>query len=396
MADGRRGGRNRYGVVAALAALTLLTAVGCTRSEAATPATAIAAAAKAAPPAPMRSTPMKRISHESPYSAFPFTTRTADGSYLTTYGVLRDHLDPNARFVVRLSKDGVNWSKGVEPAKSIKGDRWGSAGIASETKEQGGRIYSPILHMEFEPGTRTITRMSPYLSTSDDGGRTWTTFRKMPAPVDGLSFPQNAIVLRDGSVLYGMYVKGPQKGSHWRAHYFRSADRGKTWKAVGVVAIPGRDAAEPTFAQMKDGRIVSFLRSDEPGAEPDRIYYTVHGTTWDGKTGWSKPVAAISNASGMPSPVVLDDGYVLVLYRGFSDSPESVRGHPVRAMLLRPDLTTYRTDIRLTDDDTRRFVYGNVVDAGDGYRAVISLERDRGTKADVFSFGIRTRPDRRG
>ena len=85
---------------------------------------------------------------------------------------------------------------------------------------------------------------------------------------------------------------------------------------------------------------------------------------------------------------MLSGGYILVLYRGFTNAPETPRGYPPVAMVVAPNLRASRVDIPLIAGDSRRFLYGNVVPTNRGFRVILSLEQPTGTAADVLSFGL--------
>ena len=118
----------------------------------------------------------------------------------------------------------------------------------------------------------TVGPYLPFLVTSSDGGRTWSEKRSFAGPWPGVSPYGRMIVCKDGTALMSIYqVPSNAVG------ILRSKDNGKTWGDFST--LPGHD--ETQVIELPDGRLVAFTRMD--GATDFGLLLSEsddHGRTW--------------------------------------------------------------------------------------------------------------------
>ena len=235
----------------------------------------------------------------------------------------------------------------------------------------------------------------PFVVTSTDGGKTWSSKRPLTAPWPNASPYGKITVCKDGTALLSIYQM-PSNGTG----VLRSRDNGKTWGDYSPV--PGHD--ETQVLETPDGRLMAFSRMD--GDTKNGLLLSEsddHGRTWvrerklmkaqqwpfdatvlasgrlllsygsrvdhlgagvvlsddGGKTwdvdrrvlvGWN----SLRGDTGYPSTVQLDDGTIVTMYYavGTADSPdtqaivirytEKQLDETVNPVKTSPDVVVYR------------------------------------------------------
>lgn len=320
------------------------------------------------------------------YAAFPVTIALPDGSLLTAYKAGASHWGPTSQLMLRRSPDGVVWDDGAKVPLAA-GYAWAAGGLATETAAQGARLYMAVLRQHYGAGSAfTPDEMRAWLYRSDDTGRTWSQGWQFPTIGTFGFYPSSLAVLADGTIMAAGYT------SDGYARYYTSPDRGQTWVAAGAFKAPeNRTAAEPSLAQVPDGRVVSLVRSDSGASQ--RLYVTTRNA--DGT--WAPLWAATWDGSGYPSTTVVNDQTIVVLYRGWADRTDPTR-LPMRALLLgvTPDgVRSWRGNIDLWPGQQSRFLYGTVVRSATGWRVIAAVEGplgDKGASAQIVSIPVDFRP----
>ena len=139
-----------------------------------------------------------------------------------------------------------------------------------------------------------------YLRRSTNNGETWSEMEQVSEPGWYCNNADRAIRLSTGRVLIPAhgpfaenYIGGkPYQGGKTKLHsfVFYSDDGFKTWKrSANSMTAPGRGCHEPTIAELKDGRLLCFLRNTNK-----EQYRSVSD---DGGETWSMP-----EPSGLASP----------------------------------------------------------------------------------------------
>lgn len=321
------------------------------------------------------------------YAAFPVTVAMPDGTLLCAYKAGASHWGPTSQLMLRRSPDGVVWDDGVKmPLAS--GYAWGVSGLATETSGQGGRLYMSVLRQHYGTASQyTPDESRAWLYRSDDAGTTWSQGWQFPTSPGTYGFyPSSLAVLADGTVMAAGYT------SDGYARYYTSTDRGQTWVAAGAFKAPeNRTAAEPSLAQLPDGRVVSLVRSDAGTSQ--RLYVTTRNA--DGT--WAPLWAATWDGSGSPATTVVNADTIVALYRGWADRTDPTR-LPMRTLLMgvTPDgVRSWRGNGDMWPGQFGRYLYGNLVRSSTGWRVIASVEGplgDKGASAQIVSIPVDFRP----
>ena len=177
-------------------------------------------------------------------------------------------------------------SKAAEPDQAA--NFGGSSGRSSVTAGVDGEGTAYIMWLT---GTANVTPSPPparMISTSTDGGRTWSTSQAMPFSYDNAS-PRMA-VSEDGVIhlVYGRNPR-PELSGYGEIFHQASTDGGKTWsEAVAITDDDPNDLVgqyHPNVSVAPNGRVDAVwwdTRSD-PGIRSNDVYYaysTDNGRTW--------------------------------------------------------------------------------------------------------------------
>ena len=179
-------------------------------------------------------------------------------------------------------------SKAAQPNQAA--NFGGSTGRSSVNVGVDGEGTAYVLWLS---GTSNISPSPPpgrFLSTSTDGGRTWTTIQAMPFGYENPS--ARMAVSRDGviHIVYGRNPR-PELSGYGEIFHQASADAGRSW--TEPVALTDDDPASlvgqyhPNVSVAPNGRVDAVwwdTRSD-PGIRSNDVYYAY--STDDGKT-WSR------------------------------------------------------------------------------------------------------------
>lgn len=204
-----------------------------------------------------------------------------------------------------------SWTKPVQVADGTEG------------QDRDHRTGNPVLH-QVEDGplllfykvvNPDIGRASSWwgmLTTSEDGGRTWSEPRRLGT--SGKLGPDNPnligpvknrpVVLEDGAIL----CASSTEHEGWRLHFERTRDLGRTWEVIGPVPNPtGFSAIQPSVLFHDDGRMQVLCRSREG----------VVTQSWskDGGTTWSQIAPThLPNPNSGTDAITLADGRHLLVY----------------------------------------------------------------------------------
>jgi hypothetical protein len=177
-------------------------------------------------------------------------------------------------------------SKAAQPNQAA--NFGGSGGRASITAGVDGKGKAYIMWLT---GTANVTPSPPsarMLSTTTDGGKTWTTAQAMPFDYDNAS-PRMA-VSEDG-VIHLIYGRNPTPdiSGNGEVYHQASTDGGKTWSEPKKISDePDKDLRGqyfPNISVAPNGRVdaVWWDTRDDPGTRSNDLYYAYsddNGRTW--------------------------------------------------------------------------------------------------------------------
>jgi hypothetical protein len=345
------------------------------------------------------------VSDSIQYEAFPGAVRLPDGTYLLGHSAGDGHVSGTGRAMLRRSADGLVWSKpAVYHGPDPGGYGWSAGGFALDP--DGRRLWmTPGRARATGPGS--ATGYESYLTSSTDGGRTWSQRVRLPEIAAGRTLASCLLVLDDGTLLLSMYTAAV--GQLHASYVLASTDGGASWPAGRRVRIPAprstnnalRHASEPQLAALPDGRIACYIRSDNPP-----YYSYVYGSvSSDGGRTWPQPQVVLAFASGLPALTVFPDplgtgtDVLACLYRGWLDVPPAGTTLPIafppRISLAdaASPLEPYAERVEVTAGDHRRHLYGLLTPASRPDEAIMvwSAEEDEinGQRAAIYAQRLR-------
>ena len=356
---------------------------------------------------------LKILSHETlyrdgEYVAFPNIARLADGTVLCAFRHAKErqqelgrvtHIDPTARDVYILSRDGGNTFDRTlhticddemseqDPCITVLRDgrviatyfRWqlvpAGQGPAVFGEERFARYGRTIFN-----GLYDTCRCGIAYSISDDNGKTWRdkpTISVDGLPVSGGSVRGNLLELPDGGLLmpvYGPMMRGKELS---RSVLLRSDDRGESFYYYSCIAFDEacqKNYFEPNLFYTAGGKIVALLRTETdvhaPDAKTKDTYLNLHiAVSEDGGKTFG-PVREIPGLYGSNPfyALSLSSGRVLVVY-GYRKKPFGIRARLCDAELS--DLETAQEIILRDDAPGGDLGYPHAIQQSDGTILVV-------------------------
>jgi hypothetical protein len=219
-------------------------------------------------------------------------------------------VDSNLSNLVRSTSDGgVTWTTSTVPG--ISKCTLGTDALAGDPSlsfsSDGKTVYLASLTT---PTSAPAGTDSVLMSTSEDGGRTWSASPTRLTPVDGL-FGDKNLVTADPLLPATAYIaferREPLYNSSSTLYFRRTDDRGLTWSAPTVVYVPPMAGLSTGNAQvLRTGqrlvvvfdRIISCSVNSclDPTVVEDNIVYAA--TSDDGGAHWNAPVKLGNRTAG--------------------------------------------------------------------------------------------------
>ena len=166
------------------------------------------------------------------------------------------------------------------------GDDDGAAEIAGKTSRDGGRTWSDHFVIQPNDGKQNVMSVcmirlqsgriglaharknsdsdcALWWRTSSDEAKTWSAeTRVSPDWGYGATGPDVAIQLKLGRIAVPDYrTTDWRKDPRFRGQICYSEDDGLTWKQGAQVEVPGQSLEEPAIVELKDGRLLMYIRT---------------------------------------------------------------------------------------------------------------------------------------
>jgi predicted neuraminidase len=213
-----------------------------------------------------------------------------------------DEKDPDVGIWVVRQVDG-KWTAPVEVANGIQ-----FTGVHGTVHRHP--CWNPVLFQSPDGPLLLFYKVGPdpqtwwgMLTTSDDGGETWSWPRRLPEQIDG-PVKNKPVLLPDGSLLAGSSTEH----DGWRVHFERTSDLGRTWQRTGAVndgqAI---SAIQPSILLLGGDRLLALGRTRQ--GKLFQVTSDDAGKTWGPMT-----LGALPNPSSGTDAVTLRDGRHLLIY----------------------------------------------------------------------------------
>jgi predicted neuraminidase len=196
------------------------------------------------------------------------------------------------------------------------------------------------------------------LITSTDGGKTWSSPKRLP---DGVLGPikNKPVQLADGSILCPGSTEGD---GGWRVHFERTADLGETWQIIGPV---------------NDGKAIGAIQPSilfHSGDQLQSIGRTKQGKLFDirsadgGKTWGEMSLLDLPNPNSGTDAVTLQDGRQLLVYNHNVRDGSNNKGRSPLNVAVSQDGKTWSAALVLENDPNapNGFAYPAVIQTSDG------------------------------
>lgn len=257
-----------------------------------------------------------------------------------------------------MKKNGV-WSKPVQVANGFQNDSLRYP------------CWNPVLFKPTNGPLLLFYKVGPspsewwgMLTTSDDGGKTWTYPTRLgkDAAVGDLLGPvkNKPIQLADGAILCPSSFEVEENGKdQWRVHFEVTKDFGKTWRVIGPINDGIEfNAIQPSILTYGDGKMQILCRTQEGSV----------GQSWsiDGGNTWSKITAtALPNPNAGTDAVTLKDGRQLIVYNHTTRKGDFPIGRNMLNVAVSSDGIQWKPIVTL-ERDKGEYSYPAIVQSSNG------------------------------
>ena len=214
----------------------------------------------------------------------------------------------------------------------------------------------------------------PVMRISADEAKTWGEPVECITDEIGYYVLNNdrVIQLEDGRLIMAvaLHNKADYKEPNWKGHImcYLSDDAGKTWRRSTTILAPEREdgsrltAQEPGLVELKDGRLMMFIRSD---AGSQMVSYSEdRGETWSE----AQPSEMISPVSPATIERIPSTGDLLLAWNNHRDVDAEHKGKrtPFAVAISKDEGKTW-TNVRTLEDDVNGWYCYIAMDFVDGH-----------------------------
>ena len=285
------------------------------------------------------------LNEHAPYKSCHASTiaETAPGHLIAAWFGGTAERNPDVGIWVTRLENGA-WTPGVEVANGIQ--------PAGQPRLP---TWNPVLFQTRKGPLMLFYKVGPspsawwgMLTTSPDGGRTWSAPRRLPDDLLG-PVKNKPVQLADGTILSASSTEG---GPGWRVHFERSTDLGQTWTRTPAVNDGATIGAIQPSILLLGGDKLSALGRTRNG-KLFTISSTDAGRTWGTMT-----LTSVPNPNSGTDAVTLADGRHLLVYNDSAPPPEN----PSKGL-------RYPLDVALSSDGStwRHVLTLESEPAGNGY-----------------------------
>jgi predicted neuraminidase len=261
----------------------------------------------------------------------------------------RQERDPGVGIWLARRQNG-HWSAPVEVANGMQSD-------GSRRPSWNPVLFHPrggplMLFYKVGPDPQHWWGM---LKTSQDDGAHWSVSRRLPRGVLG-PIKDKPVQLADGSIV----SPSSAELGHWRIHFERSDDHGRSWTPSTPIANPGAiEAIQPSLLAWNDGGLQAIGRTRQ-----NHLFTTRSG---DGGRTWSAlSLLSVPNPNSGVDAVMLADHRALLVYNPTLSGRDWWDGRGTLAVAVSHDGEHWAKVLTLEDTPGAEFSYPAVIQSSDG------------------------------
>jgi predicted neuraminidase len=290
---------------------------------------------------------------------------TPTGLVAAWFGGTRER-DPDVGIWVSRHEDG-GWLKAVEVANGVQFTR-------PDGTTHRHPCWNPVLFQPKDGPLLLFYKCGPepsawwgMLTTSTDGGATWSELRRLPEGIIG-PVRNKPVQLADGTIV----CPSSTEDQGWRLHLETTDDFGKTWKRIGPLNDGvEKGAIQPSLLFHADGRWQMLARDRRRKGNVWSTWSKDEGLTWSQLESTGLP-----NPSSGTDAVTLADGRQLLVYnhraRASEDAPTG-NSRGILNVAVSDDGKIWQAAVLLEDSDSgegeggrAEFSYPAVIQTADG------------------------------
>ena len=252
-------------------------------------------------------------------------------------------------------------------------------GIVNDTLRYA--CWNPVLYQIPKGDLMLFYKVGPspskwwgLLKTSSDGGRTWSTARKLPEGYLG-PIKNKPVLLANGN----LFCPTSTEGDGWKLYFEVTPDFGKTWRKIGPLN-DGKtlNAIQPSILTYGNGKLQLLARSRDRAIEES--WSTDNGETWSPLTKTNLP----NNNSGTDA-VTLNDGRQALVYNHVLPPGNLAKGPRTPLNLaISNDGKNWSAAMILEDSPISQYSYPSIIQTSDGMIHVIYTWRRQKIKHAVI------------
>lgn len=304
------------------------------------------------------------IYEEAPYPSCHAATiaETPEGIVAAWFGGTHERHPDVGIWVSR--NTGEKWDTPVEVAN----------GVINDTLRYP--TWNPVLYQVPDGDLMLFYKIGPkpsewwgMLTTSSDGGKTWSDPENLPEGYIG-PVKNKPVLLENGDLI----CPSSTEGDGWRVHMEITPDFGKTWSMTDSISRgPEKiNAIQPSILKHGDGKLQVVCRTRNRAL----------GTSWSedyGKTWSTMELMNLPNNNSGTDAVTLQDGRHLLVYNHVLPPGEKVKGPrtPLHVSLS-DDGVNWEASLILEDSEISQYSYPSVIQGSDGMiHIVYTWRRER-------------------
>jgi predicted neuraminidase len=251
---------------------------------------------------------------------------------------------------------------GIWSARSIGGKWSAPVELANGVQPDGTRFpcWNPVVFQPKSGPLLLFYKVGPSpakwwgeLKTSTDGGKTWSSARRLPEGILG-PIKNKPVQLPNGDILCGTSTETTPKPSKWQVHFERSSDLGATWSKTEPLNEGATiSAIQPSILFLGGDHLLALGRTRQ--SHLFQIESPDAGRTWGAMS-----LASLPNPNSGTDAVTLKDGRHLLIYN------HTAKGRSPLNLAVSRDGKTWQAAL-VFESEPGEYSYPAIIQTSDGF-----------------------------